>query len=166
MSAAPGAVFVARAPLTAGTPEHLTGTRGGLSWDVTVPASTGSESAVAEVDRRIEASVTTSVDAAVEQDGADDTPRLEGEGTVSTNDGRSVQVVIPMSDDGEGAAQVDAEGTGVSETSGLASTTDDWAAWQTTADAVEFEFQDDQLDGHGLRSCTVPWSEVTPHLTP
>ncbi len=197
------------AALAAGSPKDLTGTRGGLTWDVTVPAFAGSGAAVAAVNSRVETSVTSTVNASVEQNGGDDTSphRLEGEGAVTTNDGRTVQVVIPMDDYYEGAAhptgvvntvvlvaatgepvtldqlftdqsaaltafgkevaaQADAEGVPVTEASGLAPTTDNWAAWQTTGDGMEFWFQDYQLGGHGVRSCTVPWDVVSPHLSP
>lgn len=207
-SAAAGTVTTV-AKLGEGTPKHLKGSRGGLTWDVTVPVFTGSGAGVAAANSRVEASVMSAVNASIEQNGADDTSThtMEGEASVVTNDGRSVQVDIPLADYYEGAAhpslventvvlvaatgapvtldqlftdqqktlvafgknitkQADADGSGITETSGLAPTTDNWAAWTSASDGLAFAFQDYQLGGHGLRGYTIPWSEVTPFLTP
>lgn len=94
------------APLTQGPDQRITGTKGGFTWDVTVPTFTGSGSAVAEVNRRVRASVQSAVSATATQneDDPDSKHELAGEATLTTNDGRTVQVDIPMSDYYEGAA--------------------------------------------------------------
>lgn len=59
-----------------------------------------------------------------------------------------------------------AAGEEVSEPAGLAPRDVNWAAWQTSAFGMSFDFQDYQLGGHGLRRYTVPWIDVRPLLHP
>lgn len=105
-SAAKGGTVTAVAPLTAGPAKHLQGSKGGFTWDITVPAFTGSGAAVAEVNRRIQASAQSAISATATQNGDDPESKheLAGEASLTTNDGRTVQVDIPMSDYYEGAA--------------------------------------------------------------
>lgn len=51
------------------------------------------------------------------------------------------------------------------DSSGLAPTEKNFAAWQTTKNGMRFSFQDYQLGTHGLRSYTVPWATVRPLLS-
>lgn len=94
------------APLTKGPDKRLQGTEGGFTWDITVPTFTGSGAAVAEVDRRIQASAQSAISASATQNGDDPASKheLAGEAALTTNDGRTVQVDIPLSDYYEGAA--------------------------------------------------------------
>ncbi|WP_170131653.1 RsiV family protein [Quadrisphaera granulorum] len=93
-------------PFTRGPDKHLSGSEGGFSWDITLPTFTGSGAAVAEVNRRVEASAQSAVTASKTQNGDDPESKhtLDGEAAVTTNDGRTVQIEIPMSDFYEGAA--------------------------------------------------------------
>ncbi|NAZ84923.1 hypothetical protein, partial [Kineococcus indalonis] len=86
------------------TQTRLTGTAGPLRWDVVVPRFSGAPVA-AEVNRRVLASAEDVLDEARAsvQDG--DPPRtLTGEGTVTTDDGRTVQVLLEVVDSTEGTA--------------------------------------------------------------
>lgn len=53
-----------------------------------------------------------------------------------------------------------------SATNGLAPQQSNWAAWQTSSAGMSFYFQDYQLGGHGIRMYTVPWSVVSPLMSP
>ncbi|WP_432520622.1 hypothetical protein [Kineococcus sp. SYSU DK006] len=86
------------------TEARLTGTAGSLSWDVVVPRFSGSPVA-AEVNRRVLASAEDVLERARAsvQDG--DPPRtITGQGTVTTDDGRTVQVLLEVVDSTEGTA--------------------------------------------------------------
>ncbi|WP_146099554.1 RsiV family protein [Kineococcus xinjiangensis] len=93
-----------RQRLVADTPLRLTRTEGSLTYDVQVPRFTGSPVA-AEVNRRVLASAEHAVQAARRTVRAGDPPRvLDGDGVVTTNDGRTVQVHYVFTDFTEGTA--------------------------------------------------------------
>ncbi|WP_432487024.1 hypothetical protein [Kineococcus sp. SYSU DK018] len=84
--------------------DHLTGSGGTFTWDVTVPRAAG-PAVAGEVNRRVAASADHVVEAAAATVRDGDPPRLlTGEGTVTTDDGRTVQVVLEFVDSTEGAA--------------------------------------------------------------
>ncbi|MBB2903508.1 hypothetical protein FHR75_004350 [Kineococcus radiotolerans] len=86
------------------TETRLTGTAGSLTWDVVLPRFTGAPVAD-EVNRRVVASAEDAVAAARAsvQDG--DPPRtITGRGVVTTNDGRTAQVLLEVVDSTEGTA--------------------------------------------------------------
>ncbi|WP_432543061.1 hypothetical protein [Kineococcus sp. SYSU DK002] len=91
-------------PASAWTETHLTGDDQTLTWDVVVPRLTGAPVAD-EVNRRVTASAEDVLDdaRATVQDG--DPPRtITGRGTVTTDDGRTVQVLLEVVDSTEGTA--------------------------------------------------------------
>ena len=59
-----------------------------------------------------------------------------------------------------------AAGEEVTEPVGLAPKDGNWAAWQTSAFGMSFDFEDYQLGGHGLRRYIIPWIDVRPLLRP
>lgn len=208
-SSAPARAVTVVAPLTPGPVKHLQGTKGGFTWDISVPTFSGSSAAVAEVNRRIQASAGSAITGSATENGDDPESKhqLAGEASLTTNDGRTVQVDIPMADYFEGAAhptdvdntvvlvaatgapvtldqlftdqkkalqafapvvvqQAKADGFDVSGSDGLAPTAANWSAWQTDSQGMTFTFQDYQLGPHGMPQYTVPWTTVTPYLTP
>ncbi|WP_337063085.1 hypothetical protein [Kineococcus sp. G2] len=113
---APGSTTTAASPSTSsGEPiparealrwdeEHLTGSDGTFTWDVTVPRAAG-PAVAGEVNRRVTASTDHVVEAAAATVLEGDPPRLlTGEGTVTTDDWRTVQVVLEFVDFTEGTA--------------------------------------------------------------
>ncbi|GAA0323449.1 hypothetical protein [Kineococcus aurantiacus] len=86
------------------TDTHLTGSDGSLTWDVVVPRAAGAPIAD-ELNRRVTASAQDVVDAARATVQAGDPPRtLTGQGTVTTDDGRTAQVLLEVVDSTEGTA--------------------------------------------------------------
>ncbi|MCI2237060.1 hypothetical protein MO973_40455 [Paenibacillus sp. TRM 82003] len=101
---APGAEPTATAKALRWDEDHLTGSEGTFTWDVTVPRAAG-PAVAAEVNRRVVASAEDVIDAARASVLDGDPPRtLTGEGTVTTDDGRTVQVVLEFVDSTEGTA--------------------------------------------------------------
>ncbi|WP_432501860.1 hypothetical protein [Kineococcus arenarius] len=112
---APGSTTTAASPSTpSGEPpatrealrwdeDHLTGSDGTFTWDVTVPRAAG-PSVADEVNRRVTASADHVVEAAATVLDGDPPRLLTGEGTVTTDDGRTVQVVLEFVDSTEGTA--------------------------------------------------------------
>ncbi|GAB7192624.1 hypothetical protein NUM3379_33330 [Kineococcus sp. NUM-3379] len=89
-------------PAPAATTTSLRGSAGSFTWDVRVPRFPGRP---AEVDRRVRTSAQHAVDEARASVRAGDAPRrLEGTGTVTTDDGRTVQVRYGLTDFTEGTA--------------------------------------------------------------
>ncbi|WP_432492744.1 hypothetical protein [Kineococcus auxinigenes] len=113
LAAAPGSTTSSSTPSGEPTParealrwdeEHLTGSDGTFTWDVTVPRATG-PAVAGEVNRRVTASADHVVEAAAATVLDGDPPRLlTGEGTVTTDDGRTVQVLLEFVDSTEGTA--------------------------------------------------------------
>lgn len=91
-------------PLQVGN-DIMKGTEGTLTWNVEIPTFSGSD-ADDEINRRVRAPAESAIAMAKEQvkldDGAQRT--LEGEGAVTTNDGRTVQVVVEFVDYLDGTA--------------------------------------------------------------
>jgi hypothetical protein len=182
--------------------KHLKGRDHTLDYDVAIPVFSGAGSAA--VNARVVASARSTIAAAAKDRSAHHT--LGGTGRVTTNDGRTVQVVLEYADYFDGAAHPTdtvatvalVAGTGapitladvfprkkaafralaaevkrlakaadepVTEPSGLAPRSANWAAWQSKRSGFVVHFQDYQLGGHGLRSYTVPWKVVTPLLS-
>jgi hypothetical protein len=87
------------------TESVIAGHSGTVSWRVRVPKFSGAPVA-AEVNKRVRAAVADLIAHAKREGRRDngDRRRLEGEGTVVTNDGRTAQVTITYADYLEGAA--------------------------------------------------------------
>ncbi len=83
----------------------IAGRSGSVSWRIRVPRFTGTPAA-AEVNKRVRAAVNGLIGQSKRAGRADagDKRRLEGEGVVVTNDGRTAQVRITYSDYVEGTA--------------------------------------------------------------
>jgi hypothetical protein len=83
----------------------ISGRSGTVSWRVRVPRFSGAPVAT-EINKRIRAAVQDQIDRAKREGRSDDGDqrRLEGEGTVVTNDGRTAQVTVTYSDYLDGTA--------------------------------------------------------------
>ncbi|NAZ74017.1 hypothetical protein GTQ99_01040 [Kineococcus sp. T13] len=86
------------------TQTRLTGTAGSLTWDVVLPRFSGAPVA-AEVNRRVLASAEDVLERARASVQTGDPPRtITGEGAVTTDDGRTVQVLLEVVDSTAGTA--------------------------------------------------------------
>jgi hypothetical protein len=93
------------APHVAKTPRHLKGVKGHLTYDVTIPVFSGTKAAAA-INHRVLTSARDTIAAAAKEEPVGDVAHheLDGVGHVTTNDGRTVQVVLEYDDYYDGAA--------------------------------------------------------------